>query len=254
MLTLCRSQDLPNALSFIHYFGYLMMLTNQLPNTNPFDERFNRCSLLAVRFRHLSICRFLIRQGPLNPFKTEQQLAAKNTLTGYVEDAHFNAFHFENQRRTFHSYGTYSKRRLRLSNAYCNSPLSSGYAVDPSIDDSGTPGTKMVSGDIAEELISKNNDEREKTVAEKVKKREGDKRKRVRCNDPEDLDGFLGPWGGFVDDNKIAKPTEVCRVLLIVFYEKGLSTESLEVMLLMSCPFQVDLDNWIRIIQVVQFD
>ena len=25
--------------------------------------------------------------------------------SGYVEPAHFNAFHFENQMRTFHSYG-----------------------------------------------------------------------------------------------------------------------------------------------------
>ena len=43
--------------------------------------------------------------GPENPFKTQQQAAHKNTLAGYVEDAHVNAFQFETQRRTFHSYG-----------------------------------------------------------------------------------------------------------------------------------------------------
>ena len=43
--------------------------------------------------------------GPRNPFKTQQQEAHKNTLSGYVEDAHVNAFQFETQRRTFHSYG-----------------------------------------------------------------------------------------------------------------------------------------------------
>ena len=41
----------------------------------------------------------------MNPFKTRQQLAQKNMLAGYVEPSHFNDFQFENQRRTFHSYG-----------------------------------------------------------------------------------------------------------------------------------------------------
>lgn len=43
--------------------------------------------------------------GPENPFKTEQQKAPKNTLSGYVEKAHISEFQFENQRRTFASYG-----------------------------------------------------------------------------------------------------------------------------------------------------
>lgn len=43
--------------------------------------------------------------GPENPFKTQQQRALKNTLAGYVEKAHFSDFQFENQRRTFTSYG-----------------------------------------------------------------------------------------------------------------------------------------------------
>ena len=46
--------------------------------------------------------------GPENPFKSKQQLAPKNMLSGYVEQAHFDGFQFENQRRTFHSFGTYS--------------------------------------------------------------------------------------------------------------------------------------------------
>ena len=43
--------------------------------------------------------------GPANPFKTQQQQAQKNMLAGFVEPAHFNHFQFENQRRTFHTYG-----------------------------------------------------------------------------------------------------------------------------------------------------
>lgn len=43
--------------------------------------------------------------GPENPFKTNQQKAPKNMLSGYVEKAHVSEFLFENQRRTFASYG-----------------------------------------------------------------------------------------------------------------------------------------------------
>ena len=43
--------------------------------------------------------------GPAHPFKTQQEAATKNTLSGYVEPSHLNEFQFELQRRTFHSYG-----------------------------------------------------------------------------------------------------------------------------------------------------
>ncbi|XP_041462676.1 pre-mRNA-processing factor 17-like [Lytechinus variegatus] len=116
--------------------------------------------------------------GPVNPFKTQQQTAAKNTLSGYVEPAHLNPFHFENQRRTFSSYG---------------------FAVDPSVDTGGKhivsnkEGTKPVEG---------------KTVFEKVELREGDKRKRVKNKDASDIEGFEGPWGKYQDEKTVAKPSE----------------------------------------------
>lgn len=43
--------------------------------------------------------------GPENPFKTEQMKAERNILSGFVEKAHISEFQFENQRRTFTSYG-----------------------------------------------------------------------------------------------------------------------------------------------------
>lgn len=43
--------------------------------------------------------------GPENPFQTRQQRAHKNMLSGFVEQTHINDFQFENQRRTFNSYG-----------------------------------------------------------------------------------------------------------------------------------------------------
>jgi len=46
-----------------------------------------------------------LQVGPENPFKTNQQKAKKNTLTGFVEASHISEFQFETQRRTFDSYG-----------------------------------------------------------------------------------------------------------------------------------------------------
>lgn len=43
--------------------------------------------------------------GPENPFKTQQMKAKRNMLSGFVEKAHISDFQFENQRRTFTSYG-----------------------------------------------------------------------------------------------------------------------------------------------------
>lgn len=49
---------------------------------------------------------FAPRLGPENPFKSELQKANKNILSGFVEKAHISDFQFENQMRTFHTYGT----------------------------------------------------------------------------------------------------------------------------------------------------
>lgn len=81
-----------------------------------------------------------------------------------------------------------------------------GYAVDPSIDSAASKVPKVVGsapqqGDI-------------KTVFETIAKRPKDKRKRERNDCPDDIEGFLGPWGGFVDEQKVAKPNEVSISLL----------------------------------------
>lgn len=65
-------------------------------------------------------------QGPANPNLTDQMKAQRNTLSGYVEKAHISAFQFENQRRTFHTYG---------------------YALDPSVDTPTNTGQNFV-GDL----------------------------------------------------------------------------------------------------------
>jgi len=47
------------------------------------------------------------------------------------------------------------------------------------------------------------------TVFEAIQKRKGDKRRRQRNNDAGDVEGYLGPWGKFVDEQTVMKPSEV---------------------------------------------
>ncbi|CAG0900334.1 unnamed protein product [Cyprideis torosa] len=117
--------------------------------------------------------------GPQNPFKSEQQLATKNTLTGFVQPANVNEFQFENQRRTFDSYG---------------------FAHDPSHGGEEESSDRLLGSSEAVAAAEG------KTVFEKTKPRPADKRKRFRNDDSGDVDGYLGPWGGFVDEKKIARP------------------------------------------------
>lgn len=58
---------------------------------------------IAVNLKYEDL--FAPSLGPENPNQTQQQKAERNMLSGYVEPAHMDAFQFENQRRTFTSYG-----------------------------------------------------------------------------------------------------------------------------------------------------
>lgn len=119
-------------------------------------------------------------QGPDNPFKSDQQKAQKNTTTGFVEEAHISDFQFENQRRTFHSFG---------------------YALDPSAD-------KPTAGDnyVGHLEAAYNTDG--KTVFETSKLKPESRRKRHKNDNPSDLEGFLGPWGKYQDEQLVSQPTD----------------------------------------------
>ncbi|CAH1379937.1 hypothetical protein MTP99_003769 [Tenebrio molitor] len=120
--------------------------------------------------------------GPENPFKTQQQQSSRNMLSGYVEPAYVSEFQFENQRRTFNSFG---------------------YALDPTVGSEGD-GTKIITTTGQSDEINTD----AKTVFESTKLRPLDKRKRKKNNDPSDIEGFLGPWGGFIDEQRVMKPSE----------------------------------------------
>ncbi|KAH0622213.1 hypothetical protein JD844_024323 [Phrynosoma platyrhinos] len=55
--------------------------------------------------QQIIIILFLMQYGPVNPFRTQQMAAPRNMLSGYTEPAHINDFMFEQQRRTFATYG-----------------------------------------------------------------------------------------------------------------------------------------------------
>lgn len=105
--------------------------------------------------------------------------AVRNTLSGFAEAAHVSNFEFENQRRTFHSYG---------------------YAMDPSEGNSVVSEPVLVGDEVAKE------ENKGKTVFESAKKRPEDKRKRLRNDNPGDIEGYLGPWGKFIDEKTVMKP------------------------------------------------
>lgn len=116
-------------------------------------------------------------QGPENPHLTEQQKAPRNMLSGYVEKAHISSFNFENQRRTFHTYG---------------------YALDPSVNGETSDGHSYV-GDLQAAY-----DTEGKTVFESPMPKK--KRKQDKNDKPEDIEGFLGPWGKFENEEAVARP------------------------------------------------
>ncbi|VDN24020.1 unnamed protein product [Gongylonema pulchrum] len=112
--------------------------------------------------------------GPANPFKSTNQTALKNMLTGFVEPEHVNHFQFEQQIRSFDTLG---------------------YARDPS----ATQSNRFI-GDTkkAEETQGASLFEGQKTG--------GEKRKRKRNMDPSDVDGYTGPWARFEDEVEVSRP------------------------------------------------
>uniref|UniRef100_A0A8C6LP61 Pre-mRNA-processing factor 17 n=1 Tax=Nothobranchius furzeri TaxID=105023 RepID=A0A8C6LP61_NOTFU len=118
--------------------------------------------------------------GPQNPHRTQQMAAPRNMLSGYAEPAHVSDFMFEQQRRTFSSFG---------------------YALDPSVD---THQVSSVSYIGAVDEAEKN---KGMTVFESGQKK-SEKRKKVKGGDAGEIDGFLGPWAKYVDEKDVAKPTE----------------------------------------------
>ena len=65
------------------------------------------------------------------------------------------------------------------------------------------------------------------TVFEALKKREGDKRKRQKNDKPDDIEGYLGPWGKFVDEKNSHEALGGNYIVLILVHINTSSTKIL---------------------------
>ncbi|XP_026097119.1 pre-mRNA-processing factor 17-like [Carassius auratus] len=118
--------------------------------------------------------------GPSNPFRSKQMSAPRNMLSGYAEPAHVNDFMFEQQRRTFSTFG---------------------YALDPSVDTSQVSSSSYIG---AVEEAEKNKG----LMAFETGVKKSEKRKKVKGGDASDIESFLGPWAKYQDERDVAKPSE----------------------------------------------
>ncbi|CAF3251810.1 unnamed protein product [Rotaria socialis] len=117
--------------------------------------------------------------GPSNPNLTQQQSSHRNTINGHVESTTLSDFQFENQRRTFDSFG---------------------YAADPSV---GEHPTQQIIGDQVSAEINQG-----KTIFETSRKLLNEKRKKEKNNDSSDVDRYQGPWAPYVDEITVSRPSE----------------------------------------------
>ncbi len=112
-------------------------------------------------------------------------------MNGHAESTNLSDFQFENQRRTFDSFG---------------------YAADPSVGEHATP---QIVGD---QVNAEMNEGR--TIFETIRKRQNEKRKIEKNFDSSDVEGFQGPWAPYADEITVSRPSEVCLMKFIscVYY------------------------------------
>uniref|UniRef100_A0A8D0AJ53 Pre-mRNA-processing factor 17 n=1 Tax=Sander lucioperca TaxID=283035 RepID=A0A8D0AJ53_SANLU len=137
-------------------------------------------SLKEVTYNPTFETMFAPEFGPINPFKSQQMAAPRNMLSGYAEPAHLNDFMFEQQRRTFSTYG---------------------YALDPSVD------THQVSCSSYIGAVDEAEKNKGLTVFESGQKK-SEKRKKIKGGEAGEIDNFLGPWAKYIDEKDGAKPSE----------------------------------------------
>ncbi|KAK4337053.1 hypothetical protein RND71_044129 [Anisodus tanguticus] len=113
----------------------------------------------------------------LNNDKTSTSNQPKNFVTGYIEDTFVDEFQFEQQRKAFHFLGS---------------------AKDPS---DSNKNDSLIEKNSASTVIGA-------TVLKEKKTDKSEKRKRLKNNDPSDIDNFVGPWAPFVDEIKVSMPSE----------------------------------------------
>ena len=84
------------------------------------------------------------------------------------------------------------------------------------------------------------------TVFEALQRRTGDKRCRQRNNDASDVEGYLGPWGKFVDEQTVMKPSEV--VSCTEPPSMCTATKSNFVLILLNCKIETVFTCYVKIL------
>ncbi|KAI6241236.1 Pre-mRNA splicing factor [Aphelenchoides fujianensis] len=112
--------------------------------------------------------------GPSNPFKSSQQLAKKNMLTGFVEAANFSDFHFDRAMRSFDTLGYSENPSAHSGSALIGDKQKAKQTGGASLFESTKTG--------------------------------GEKRKRTANYDSTDIDNYTGPWAKYNDEKTVAKP------------------------------------------------
>lgn len=119
--------------------------------------------------------------------KAEGKIIKKNTLTGFVETTHLSEVQFEEQRKT-HSRQSHAITYNR---------------------------TSKVSQEAEPEIVN---------VTKSVESSPGSSRfkkmKRVKNDDPTDLDGYQGPWARFDGERHVSKPSEEDAAIIAEYMAK----------------------------------
>ncbi|CAF4541125.1 unnamed protein product [Rotaria sp. Silwood1] len=129
-------------------FDLASVITVQLADTSSFLDIKTREVLYNPKFEDMYAPVF----SPTNPNLTQQQRSFKNVLNGYAESTTLSDFQFENQRRTFDSFG---------------------YAVDPSVEEDDIP---QMAPFVNEIIVSRPSEEEQKEIDEYLAKKPKAKR------------------------------------------------------------------------------
>lgn len=185
-----KMEDYTKHLKPVSEKSSLQIALNSAPVVTSFKDMDDRMHLdpltKELKYNPRADVLFAPVLGPDDPNISDYHKMPRNMLCGYAEPSHVSDFDFEVQRRTFTSYG---------------------YAMDPSeVADPVQECSKIVGDTNAAEQSDNKTVFETNTIVPK--------RKRERNINPEDIDGFLGPWAKFKNEKTVMCPNDEERIEL----------------------------------------
>lgn len=120
--------------------------------------------------------------------RAQGKLIKKNTLTGYVEMTHLSEAQFEEQRRNHHFKPTTSVNEIVSNQSEQSKPEQEDISEVKSSDTDLYPPNKS--------------------------------KKRIKNDDPTDIDGYMGPWAAYRDERHFSKPNEEDAAIIAEYMAK----------------------------------